>query len=407
MPLGVEYCLGEVDFLRREINRCYSINPTDTLSCIELSRVVLRVLGKRISYNTLRRLFGVVSYSGRPSSYTLNTLAALIGHSSWSSFTEGMQQRDNERFLIKNHILTQYGNYSNAWIVDFITRLDRIRWQDSYQLKSLVHAAVVNRNQELLMLLTQLPVSLDDSLSMQRLYMSFESVIWEASKSGPDYWKWIGEVLLKRPVFRTVILEYYVNEDALDGYYGYWLNLPYEDTSQEFLLFRSLLNGQKCFEIGKGEAALRPLIQQFIQNGHWKDYHPIIRGRIVAWAAIFNLIHHEFVQEICEQFDDWYGKAAFTTFFYRLYWSFGSKSIFHGWNWRGELPHTGMFNTFEFSQWNNYLLIQCVLAKLQNDRILCSELLQLVDPYLFALDYFHWLRAQYNECLEFVSEHKK
>jgi len=407
MPSGVGLFSKEIEQLRREINRCFNVYPNDTLTCIELSSIIFKELGKRISYNTLRRVFGVVSYSGNPSLYTLNTLAALLEYKSWSNFTQGLQQRDNERFLIKNHVLTQYGIYSNDWLVEFVSGLKRIRWQDSYQLKSLVHAAVVNRNRDLMLSLTDLPVSTEDNLSMQRLYMSFESVIWEAMKSGQDFWSWVGEILIQRPLFRIVILEYYVNESSLNGYFGYWLNLPYQDTTEEFDVFRQLLNGQLEFEQGTNNPMFKVWIQGLIENGAWTRFHPIIRGRIAAWAVLFRLDESSLLEIMCDHCENWYAKAAFTTFFYLLYWTFGELTVFDSWNWHGEIPKQGMLNTFEYSQWNNYLVIQSVIARLQNDPKTCKQLLSQIDPYLFALDYFQWFEDQYAQCKSFVSEYQE
>jgi hypothetical protein len=379
----------------------------DSHACIELSELILLSTGEVINYNTLRRILGVVNTKHSPSEYSLNILARFLGFPQWRDWQMHCQNRENERFLIKNHTLTQYGFYNKDWVANLVKRMESVNWQDSYQLKSLVHAAVVNRNRDLMLSLTDLPVSTEDNLSMQRLYMSFESVIWEAMKSGPDYWSWVGEILIQRPLFRIVILEYYVNESALNGYFGYWLNLPYQETTEEFDVFRQLLNGQLEFEKGTNNPMFKVWIQGLIENVAWTRFHPIIRGRIAAWAVLFRLDESSLLEIMCDHCENWYAKAAFTTFFYRLYWTFGELTVFDSWNWRGEIPKQGMLNTFEYSQWNNYLVIQSVIARLQNDPKTCKQLLSQIDPYLFALDYFQWFEDQYAQCKSFVSEYQE
>lgn len=406
MPSGIQLSETEQSYLKKACEDIAGFGVEDTYACIELSELILLKTGEVINYNTLRRILGVVKNSHSPSEYSLNIIAKFLGFDHWRHWQQHLHTLENERFLIKNHILTQHGGYSKTWIVDFVSRLEQVRWQDSYQLKSLIHAAVVNRDQPLMLLLTDLPVSLDDDLSMQRLYMSFESVIWEAMKSDSQYWTWVGEILIQRPVFRKVILEYYVNEAALDGYFGYWLNLPYTEVTKEFVLFRALLNGQLNFQKGVLDTSFKALITGIVESESWHEFHPIIQGRIAAWAVLFDLGSHEWLNTLCDGFESWYGKAAFTTFFYRLYWTFGSTTIYQDWNWRGEIPKSGMLTTFEYSQWNNYLVIQCVVAQLQDNSSLCAELMKQVDPYLFALDYFQWFQAQYNGCEIFVSEHE-
>lgn len=407
MPAGFDFNKSEQYYLRKACEDMVGFSIIDSHACIELSELILLSTGEVINYNTLRRILGVVNTKHSPSEYSLNILARFLGFPQWRDWQMHCQNRENERFLIKNHTLTQHGYYNKDWVANLVKRMESVNWQDSYQLKSLVHAAVVNRNRDLMLSLTDLPVSTEDNLSMQRLYMSFESVIWEAMKSGPDYWSWVGEILIQRPLFRIVILEYYVNESALNGYFGYWLNLPYQETTEEFDVFRQLLNGQLEFEKGTNNPMFKVWIQGLIENVAWTRFHPIIRGRIAAWAVLFRLDESSLLEIMCDHCENWYAKAAFTTFFYRLYWTFGELTVFDSWNWRGEIPKQGMLNTFEYSQWNNYLVIQSVIARLQNDPKTCKQLLSQIDPYLFALDYFQWFEDQYAQCKSFVSEYQE
>jgi hypothetical protein len=334
----------------------------------------------------------------------MDLLAKVTGFPTWDDFVIAIQNRDNERFLIKNHLLSLHGVYDLAWIRKFIQCKETIDWQDSFQLKSLIHGAVLNRDGALLLELTNLLRYSDDDLSLQRLYMSFEPMVLAAIESGPEFWTWVGDVILVRPTLRKVLLEFYVHEAALDGYYGYWLNLTYSDMTEEFLVFKLLLNGQNAFANGHNVNDFREQIDHLVLTERWRQFHPIIKGRIAAWAAIFNLSDLKTHLGIFESCKTWYEKAAFTAFFYRLYWTFASDSRFFKWNWEGIVEKKGLLNTFEFSQWNNYLLIQAQMCHLDNDTEGCAINLDMVDPHLFALDNYEWFQAVYKDCKQYLQQ---
>jgi hypothetical protein len=334
----------------------------------------------------------------------MDLLAKVTGYRTWDDFVKALQNRDNERFLIKNHLLSLHGVYDLAWIRKFVQCKVTIDWQDSFQLKSLVQGALLNGDSALLFELTNLLQYSDDDLSLQRLYMSFEPIVLNAIDSGPEFWSWVGDILLERPTLRKVLLEFYVHEAALDGYYGYWLNLNYSEMTEEFLVFRMLLNGQNAFAKRLDVSDFREQIGQILLTKRWCQFHPIIKGRIAAWAAIFNLSNSKTHLDIFESCKTWYDKAAFTTFFYRLYWTFERDGKFLGWNWEGVVEKIGLLNTFEFSQWNNYLLMQAQMCHLDNDIVQCSENLDMVDPHLFALDNYDWFQAVYKDCKQYLQQ---
>ena len=53
--------------------------------CVRLSQMISMELGIDLSYNTLRRLYGIVQGTS-PSSTTLNTLSKYVGYNSYVDF---------------------------------------------------------------------------------------------------------------------------------------------------------------------------------------------------------------------------------------------------------------------------------------------------------------------------------
>jgi hypothetical protein len=397
----------EKDYLKKVCELKVGFPITDTYACIQLSGLILEKTGKTISYNTLRRMLGIVKTENSPSGYTLNLLAHFLGFDHWDSFILYLQKQENEQFLIKNHSLIYFGLGDQQWMQGFVHGLNQVEWQDAFKLKSLVQAALNLRNQELLLLLTDLPVAEQDISSMQRLILSFEPIIWEANRGDAVFWKWIGIVLLKRPIFRKVILEFYVNEDALNGYFGYWLNLPFEQVSDEFVLFRKLLNGQAAYQKAEETKDFEADICQTLDQELWKNHHPILKGRVAAWGVLFGRIGQSELSEMCESCENWYGKAAFTTFFYRLFWKSKGRQTFENWNWQESSPNLGMLSTFEFSQWNNYLMVQAVFAQITQNVVDCEKNFEQIDKFLFAFDSLNWFYEQYESCEKFLRKNKE
>lgn len=52
----------------------------------ELSGLIVRKTGIRLSVSTLKRLWGKVEYFGKPQLHTLNALVRYIGYDNWSAF---------------------------------------------------------------------------------------------------------------------------------------------------------------------------------------------------------------------------------------------------------------------------------------------------------------------------------
>jgi hypothetical protein len=397
----------EKDYLKKVCELKVGFPITDTYACIQLSGSILEKTGKTISYNTLRRMLGIIKTKNSPSGYSLNLLAHFLGFDHWDSFILYLQKQENEQFLIKNHSLIYFGIWDQGWTHGFLKGLNQVEWQDAFKLKSLVQAALNRRDKGLLLTLTNLPVNPLDISSLQRLSLSFEPVIWEAIQGDTLYWEWIGDALLQRPIFRKVILEFYVNEDALDGYFGYWLNLPYDQVSDEFVLFRKLLNGQAAYQKAEQTTAFEAEICQILDQELWKDHHPILRGRIAAWGVLFEKLGKSKLAEMCDSCENWYGKAAFTTFFYRLFWKSKGLQTFENWNWRESSPNLGMLSTFEFSQWNNYLMVQAVFAQITQNFLDCEKHFTQIDKFLFAFDSMNWFYRQYETCEKFLREYKE
>lgn len=74
----------------------------DYLSC-----QILGYMGETISVSTLKRMWGYVKASSKPSLYNLDLLSHMVGYPDWVSFCEQKGELDSSRFFVKSKLMSQ------------------------------------------------------------------------------------------------------------------------------------------------------------------------------------------------------------------------------------------------------------------------------------------------------------
>ena len=85
--------------------------------CELLSNAILDVLDIDLSYNTIRRLYGLAP-STKPNSKTLNTLALFIGYNSYVHFVENYNIED--RKTLSQSVFQAVNNFNDDEIIEII-----------------------------------------------------------------------------------------------------------------------------------------------------------------------------------------------------------------------------------------------------------------------------------------------
>lgn len=70
-----------------------------------LSRQIIGYMGESISISTLKRMWGYVSSSCKPSSYNLNLLSRMVGCADWNSFCHSEGEYASSRFFLKSKLM--------------------------------------------------------------------------------------------------------------------------------------------------------------------------------------------------------------------------------------------------------------------------------------------------------------
>jgi DNA-binding MurR/RpiR family transcriptional regulator len=85
MPASIQLSQLEIQWILNLVEKKFNISVLDSYSCQKLSDVLLdeKVF---ISYNTIRRLFGIISPKFQTSRYTLNLLLKELGFDDFVEF---------------------------------------------------------------------------------------------------------------------------------------------------------------------------------------------------------------------------------------------------------------------------------------------------------------------------------
>ena len=82
-----------IDILKKELEKKIGRSITNRGDCELLSNIILEVMDIEISFNTLRRLYGIIP-STNPNKKTLNTLAQFLGYKNYFHFTQNYNYKE-------------------------------------------------------------------------------------------------------------------------------------------------------------------------------------------------------------------------------------------------------------------------------------------------------------------------
>lgn len=97
-----------VDLLKEEIEKTFGRKILFSADCIYLQTHILKHLQFTLSFNTLRRFFGLMESKHRQSVYTLDVLSNYCGYSSFNHFVASKEQSQSANTEDQNFPLTNY-----------------------------------------------------------------------------------------------------------------------------------------------------------------------------------------------------------------------------------------------------------------------------------------------------------
>ena len=240
-----------------------------------LSDIICIETGITLSYNTLRRFFGVVK-SVKPSNHTLDTLAMFNGYSNYTDFTRNfhLNNRWEEEFKLAS--LMQDSEKELLLYVE-----ENLHKNRNFVLKlaQIVRELMLVKNYTLLLQLFSLEKMTFD-------HFNFDDVAYFGNCTGIllktlDSESLDLQKLLLNDNFLNLIITIYVDYSHLNSYYGKWLNRIEKNTQRKDLK-------QFC----RGVLNLKMYLNNQSQDHFFKltpdsSFHPILKGRIISQELFY------------------------------------------------------------------------------------------------------------------------
>lgn len=378
----------EKQYLKSCIEKEYNIKIESAPSCKLLSELIFKRKKITISYSTIRRLFNLIPKNvGSPSMYTLDSIVKSIGFADWKEF-KNYQEKYNVNSINQN--IQLYFNQiddSNNLIFETVKNISLYTWNGGYQLQYIILLAIQKNDFKLLSKIVKLNFEINNQLVYECLVMSFQSFYFEAIKNNEKVINFVKDHLGQSLVLQKCLVQAYVDERYLNGFFGDWLAISYQKELEDFSIFKNLLLCEKSYINQNQELAkfYFESVLHLLKNFKFK-IHPILLARISAWELI--LYHtesylHQFFKKLKEPFE----KADFLVIYSRLIWSYYQSNkiiIYLEKDLLNDFPTVKDF--FQKGRYNILLLSISINYLLNDENEMAKEYFELFDHNILGYD---------------------
>jgi hypothetical protein len=246
--------------------------------CVRLSNMILIDSGIDLSYNTLRRFYGVVKGT-KPNSRTLNTLSIYVGYSSYVDFCAAYPQKKNWDIHQKIY---------NIIVIDPKYALELMNDEfispESYLelLITLIGGLTVAKNVEILKLVFNSPL-----LDPKRY--NYSEILYLGNCVGPVFKQMETPIqeFISTKYFTPTIFNSFVDISSLNGNYGtYCKNLANKTTNKEQTLFTACIMELRKFLNNQPVRLVTSAL-------NIKQIHPILYGRYKGVEILKKNLKHK------------------------------------------------------------------------------------------------------------------
>lgn len=235
--------------------------------CELLSAIILEVTDIHISYNTLRRFFGLDNYV-KPSKSTLDALARFNGYVNYVQF---LTNNPFEAYWIEKEKLYSILNESSETILNFLNQIDL----DSKNTLDII----ISLCRELIYLnkIDELDVVLKSDF-FNKIQFNYSELLHFGNSVGILFQKnkAIKKLVLNRNFLKNVYC-IFVDYSQLNGYYGQWTEFIIQNISDPEIVSFSLAIQQL-----KNYLNNKPVVYSDLVTINSSKFHPILRGRLYS-----------------------------------------------------------------------------------------------------------------------------
>ena len=293
MPKGVQNTNPEIiERLKSKIAQSLSFSLNTNKNYDLLSNIIFERTGAILSNSTLRRVFQY-DCDNHPTKSTLDLICKAIGFRSWDDFIE---KESNQVLFDLSQLISMYklqglGDHGQTRETlekhtehpNFFTLLDAI-----------VQIAILNRDIEFLSKLFELEGVFDRSHANITIIYFIHNLVIGLNQAGlmPELIGYYGA----NPKSQIYLVEWFVDEDNLNGYYYELLQVYHQHkTTPEALLFYNCLMYQRAIRNNLPTSPWLDFIRQFEYTSH---VHNIPVGRSYAILMFETSNSSEFITDI-------------------------------------------------------------------------------------------------------------
>lgn len=258
-----------INTLKKEIERKIDREIKNRGDCEFLSLLILEVLDETISYNTLKRFFGLTKFT-KPNIKTLNILARFIGYNEYTDFYQNFGFKGRTALFQISYKYLYEENEDE--ILDLIKKTKRSNEDFTGFITLLIRELFHEKKFSLI----------NEIFNSEELFISsfnYSDLLYLGNSLGlllrkKDH---IDKTLSKNQNFLNCVYLTFVDYSSLNSYYGEWTtSLLKQNISEEINLFSNALLKFRDFLNNKQ-------VNDFEEDLFYsKDIHPILCSRLLS-----------------------------------------------------------------------------------------------------------------------------
>lgn len=398
MPASIPISISEKKWFIKLIHEVYGIQIIDAYSCQRLSEALANQAKISISYNTIRRLFGLIKGSNQASRFTLDAISKSLGHVNFSAFQAAVSQFEVDYFneiLILNRLKKQN---DEIVVLRLVQDFQFKTWDEVYQLKSIVDLCLEVGNFKLLTEIFNQDFDLHNEDILWKLYVAFQSIFIQSKHGNQVVIDFVAHLMPTNEMAQRVLLQLYVDEEALNSYYGRWIQSATLHIVEDMEMFTKLILIQQAFSQVQVDQAKELLTRCNVLFAEKKQiYHPILLGRLAAWNLML-LNNEDLCHQLCASLNTINDQLYFVVFFYRIQDVFGHDITRITLLEHFSLENLGItFNFIEKQNLNVYYLLKAKYWLINNDKPQMKLALSKFNPLYKYSCLYSWIDSQWNQ----------
>ena len=262
-----------IDLLKKELELKLGQKIESRGDAELLANAIQETIDHQISYNTIRRFFGV-STNVKPNNNTLNILARFIGFKNYIHFTQTHSFREKKN--IAEIIYKAIYNQDNEEIISLIKRIKKTPEDFVSFIILLVRELIYNKKYHILNNIFNLKEMEFNSFSYSEVLLIGNSTGLLLRKNPMDNY-----ILLKNRNFLQCVYSSFVDYSNINGFYGEWAKFVVRNkVNKEILIFSDAILQLRKF-LNK-----KKIQNDYEELAYSNKLHPILCSRLLSLSFL-------------------------------------------------------------------------------------------------------------------------